>query len=458
MLDQIKSFMKTLNWIFSFAALIGLTSVYGQSSQQSNDAQVPGDNFSLEGALELFKKSTSPEEFERLLNSPDTKVNNLDLNNDGNIDYIKVIDNNQSNVHTFILQDVISNTESQDVAVIELQKQADGKATLQITGNADVYGVETIIEPSSEVQVNAGTSTARTVVNVWSWPVVQYVYGPYYNPWISPWSWAYYPMWWRPWAPIGYYGYASYWRPYRPYYSFCYSHRGYWGYRPTTSMYFYNNYRTQINNYRSHYNGNGGNHYQGYGNRTRSDYGHYAGMNGGRYGQGSNGRGRSSYGNVNNGFNAGRSTGRFDHGSSNAGNNRGSFGNSRGSYMNGNNNSSNSHQRSTPVDRNFNRSQFQHQSSPNFNMGGGRQSSTSFGRSYGSMPHGNAGSFGGGSRGFYNGGGGGSHFGGGNSGGHFGGGTSGGGFHGGGGGGHSGGGGGMGHGGGGGGGFHGGRH
>ncbi len=277
--------MKILNWIFLTATLAtGLTTTHGQSSMES---EVPGDNFSLEGALELFKKSSSPEEFERILNTSDSKVNNLDLNNDGNIDYIKVIDRNEGNVHAFTLQAVISQTESQDVAVIELEKLQDGKAVLQITGDSDVYGIETIIEPSEEVRVNAGASTARTVVNVWTWPSVQYVYGPSYNnPWISPWTYAYYPMWWRPWRPVAFYVYNPWWRPYRPNYSFCYSHRI--GYLPrlyspyrSTSVYVCNNYRNQITNYRSRYDGSSRNdgrnrnhysRYDGYGGRTRSDY------------------------------------------------------------------------------------------------------------------------------------------------------------------------------------------
>ena len=52
----------------------------------------PGDHFSLEGALELFKKAESPEQFEKSLNSSDNYVNNLDLNEDGDTDYIRVVD------------------------------------------------------------------------------------------------------------------------------------------------------------------------------------------------------------------------------------------------------------------------------------------------------------------------------------------------------------------------------
>ena len=82
--------MKTLGlrMLAVFFLIAGGTAVRGQE----RDAEVPGDYFSLEGALELFKKSSSPEEFERMLNDEDSKVNNLDLNGDGDIDYLRVID------------------------------------------------------------------------------------------------------------------------------------------------------------------------------------------------------------------------------------------------------------------------------------------------------------------------------------------------------------------------------
>jgi hypothetical protein len=245
--------MKTKNRIMMlFLLMVGGTALYAQQYQE----EVPGDNFSLEGALELFKKSASPEEFERLLNSANAEVNNLDLNGDGDIDYIRVIDRNKGAVHTFILQAVISPNESQDIAVIALEKLANGKAVLQITGDADIYGIETIIEPTQEVRINAGTSTARSVVNVWSWPSVQYVYGPYYDPWISPWHWTYRPIWWNPWRPIAYIHYYPRWASYHPYYDICYTPRIRYAheiYRPyrSTSVVVYNRHQTQITNYRS---------------------------------------------------------------------------------------------------------------------------------------------------------------------------------------------------------------
>ncbi len=267
--------LKQLAAMFLFS--IGSIAVNGQ---QQYEAAVPGDNFSLEGALELFKKSASPEAFEKSLNSSDSKVNNLDLNGDGYIDYIRVIDKNEGNVHAFILQAVISKNESQDVAVITLEKLADGKAVLQITGDADVYGIETIIEPTEEVRINAGATTTRRVVNVWTWPSVQYIYSPYYtNVWISPWHYSYHPVWYRPWRPVAYHVYSPWWRPYRSYYTVCYTHRVTYGhqlYRPyrTTSVIVYNRHNERITTYRStrpDYDRNG--HYKYADNRKRTTRG-----------------------------------------------------------------------------------------------------------------------------------------------------------------------------------------
>jgi len=225
------------------------------SYSQVVEPEVPGDHFSLEGALELFKGSDSPEEFERLLNSPDSKVNNLDLNADGYIDYVRVLDRYEGNVHAFILQAVISDRESQDIAVIELEKLSNGKAVLQIVGNEDIYGIETIIEPTREVRTYAGTTSSRTVVNVWSWPSVQYVYSPYYDGWVSPWDWYHRPIWWHSWRPIAYVHYHPIWRPYRPYYAYCdtrrvvYAHHIYHPHR-RSSVVVHDRYHSKIDRYR----------------------------------------------------------------------------------------------------------------------------------------------------------------------------------------------------------------
>lgn len=245
--------MRTLK-IYAAAFVMILAS--GVAKAQDDDSGLPGDHFSLEGALELFKKSSSPEEFEKLLNSEENKVNNLDLNGDGEIDYVRVIDKNEGDVHAFILQAAISENENQDVAVIELEKNEDGKATLQIVGDEDIYGQETIIEPTENVKVNAGASTNTTVVNVWAWPAVRYVYAPGYRVYASPWGWSARPTWYRPWRPVSRVVYRPYWAPYRPHYTVVKTHRVVVApriYRPvrTTSVTVTSRHSKSVNNYRA---------------------------------------------------------------------------------------------------------------------------------------------------------------------------------------------------------------
>lgn len=187
-------------------------------AQEADSTGLPGDHFSLSGALEMFKKAESPEEFERMINTQDNNVNNLDLNGDGDIDYIKVIDRNEADAHVFILQATVSETENQDVAVIEMQKEGDEKASLQIIGDEDIYGEALILEPVSqrdESPTQAKSANTNVNVNVWTWPMVRYVYTPSYRVWVSPYGWRVRPTWWRPWRPVRYHVFYPYRAPYR---------------------------------------------------------------------------------------------------------------------------------------------------------------------------------------------------------------------------------------------------
>ena len=259
------------------SALAMVMFVWITSYGQQVEAEVPGDHFSLEGALELFKKSESPEEFEKLLNSPDSRVNNLDLNGDGYIDYIRVLDRYKGNVHAFILRAVISERETQDIAVIELEKLGNGRAVLQIVGNEDIYVVETIIEPTREVRTYAGSTYSPRVVNVWAWPSVQYVYSPYYDGWVSPWDWHHRPIWWHSWRPVAYIHYHPIWRPYRPYYTYCetrrvvYAHHIYHPHR-TSSLVVRDRYHSRIDRYRQEH--RNGHHDRRYRNDDSDSYAH----------------------------------------------------------------------------------------------------------------------------------------------------------------------------------------
>jgi hypothetical protein len=246
--------MRSGNKIFMLLFLTGCQAAWAQNNP-SDSTGLPGDNFSLEGALELFKKSESPEAFEKMLNSEENKVNNLDLNGDGEIDYVKVIDKQENDVHAFVLQAAVSENESQDIAVIEVEKTGENDATVQIVGDEDIYGRQTIVEPKEEVKTHAGTQTKNVIVNVYTWPSVRYVYGPAYRVWVSPWGWRARPVWWHPWRPVHYHVFHPYRHPYRHRYAVVHTHRTVHAHRiyapvRTTSVIVRARHQEPVNHYR----------------------------------------------------------------------------------------------------------------------------------------------------------------------------------------------------------------
>ncbi len=212
-----RSTMRTL-LLLSLCLLLSAPHLRAQDVAVPDSTGLPGDNFSLQGALELFKNSPDLESFEKALNTETNKVNNLDLDQNGDIDYVRVMDHVEGDAHAIALQVAISATETQDVAVIELEKTAADKAIVQIRGDEDMYGAETIMEPSDqkeEVKDTKGPAAPELVdtwveVNVWGWPGVQWCFGTGFMLWESPWYWDYYPPWWRPWRHCGWHTWWGY--------------------------------------------------------------------------------------------------------------------------------------------------------------------------------------------------------------------------------------------------------
>lgn len=171
-------------------------------AQEADSTGLEGDNLDLNGVLELFQESESVEDFEKKLNTESNGVNNLDLNNDGDVDYVKVVDHSDSTSHALALQVDVDENESQDVAVIEMDQSDDETVNLQVIGDDELYGEDYIVEPADE-------NDANVVVNVWAWKPIRFMYGPRYVRWVSPYRWGYHPNWWKPWRRV-------HWRVYHP--------------------------------------------------------------------------------------------------------------------------------------------------------------------------------------------------------------------------------------------------
>lgn len=211
--------------------VLGITSGF---CQESDNSEFPGDNFSLEGALAVFKKSNSLEEFEKLINQEDNNINNLDLNNDGKTDYIIVEDIKENDAHVVVLSTYLGDKEKQDIATIGIEKTGPAEAVLEITGDEELYASNTIVEPydisESIDKSKSGPTmpeiiTTRIVVNVWFWPSVRFLYAPRYIVWVSPHRWAFYPRWWKPWRVHHHHVFYTRCAPHRVYYHRTPTHR-----------------------------------------------------------------------------------------------------------------------------------------------------------------------------------------------------------------------------------------
>jgi hypothetical protein len=221
-------------YIFTMFLTVAAAGISMQGHSQAPDyLGLPGDNLNLFAVMKLFQESQTLEIFERDLNNQDMHINNLDLDQDGRIDYIRVIDNADGNYHTIVLQDALSPRDIQDVAVFTVYRDRQNRVSIQLTGDEALYGRDYIVEPNySDLEYNETPNPGYTydnsygetvVVNrtstleVSMWPLVRFMFLPNYVVWHSPWHYNYYPSYWRPWRPYYwhyYYGYHYNWDPY----------------------------------------------------------------------------------------------------------------------------------------------------------------------------------------------------------------------------------------------------
>ncbi|MCZ8284695.1 MAG: hypothetical protein O9353_04495, partial [Bacteroidia bacterium] len=133
---------------------------------KTNSQRLAGDNFDLHGALELFRKADTPENFEKAINAKGNDVNKLDLDGDGNADYVSVIDKKNSDVHTLVLQVTLSTSEIQNIAAIEVEKTGNDKMHVQMVGDETLYGKSDTITWESETEI---VTSEATVTRVGRW-------------------------------------------------------------------------------------------------------------------------------------------------------------------------------------------------------------------------------------------------------------------------------------------------
>jgi hypothetical protein len=143
------------------------------------------DNLDLRAVASIFGDSRDLEDFENRLNDPKNQISNLDLNNDNQVDYLRVIESVEGRTHLIVVQSVLGRDTFQDVATLEVEKDRNNRVQVQVVGDVYMYGSNYIYEP----------------VYVHTPVIYNYFWVPNYRPYCSVWYWDYYPTYYYAWNP-----------------------------------------------------------------------------------------------------------------------------------------------------------------------------------------------------------------------------------------------------------------
>lgn len=101
----------------------------------------------LQAVAAAFAESRNAQEFELLLNSSRYMINNLDLNGDGYIDYLRVLETRKGHYHAFLIQACIAPALFQDVATLVAERRAN-MLYVEVVGDPYLYGYNYVVRPT----------------------------------------------------------------------------------------------------------------------------------------------------------------------------------------------------------------------------------------------------------------------------------------------------------------------
>jgi hypothetical protein len=151
------------------------------------------DNLDLKAVASIFGDASNLEDFERRLNDPKSQISNLDLNNDNQVDYLRVVESVEGRAHIVVIQAVLEKDVFQDVATVEIEKDNNNRVQIQVVGDVYMYGNNYIYEP---IYVHTPVIYNTFWVN-------------HYRPYCSSWYWGYYPSYYSYWSPFPIFRYRN---------------------------------------------------------------------------------------------------------------------------------------------------------------------------------------------------------------------------------------------------------
>lgn len=197
---------KLLPLFFSiFFAVVGFT----------QNTENLGEDFDLEALPSVLEKVSDFEALEKAINEEGNDVNNLDLDGNGEVDYVLIQMENDGDTYIAYLRVATSETEFQDVATLEMEKKSSATATFQIVGDEALYGKDYILEPEGGIvdisESSSSTSGGKGGPSPYIIPpppavrvsVCVGVFRPGFVIFVSPYGFHVRPVWFRPWRPLG---------------------------------------------------------------------------------------------------------------------------------------------------------------------------------------------------------------------------------------------------------------
>ena len=134
----------------------------------------------LNAVAAAFAESNSVRDFEQILNSSRYMINNLDLNRDGWVDYVRVIETSKGYYHSLLLQACLAPGVFQDVATIVAERRPD-LLFVEVIGDRYLYGYNYIVRPVFVKRPPLWTAYGRSTYAVWSSPYYYGAFPSYYT-------------------------------------------------------------------------------------------------------------------------------------------------------------------------------------------------------------------------------------------------------------------------------------
>lgn len=165
----------------SIIALLFLSTLFVQCHSNSPEnnvsiqaQQLPG--FNVNNFANIIRRTSNPTEIESAINAPDNNVNNLDLNKDGQVDFLRVFES-ANQIQVF---DDVDATNSVNVATLNITRNND-MADVHIAGNPTYCGPQ---------------YTYHSTVSLGEVLLLAYLFSPHHY-YVPTYHYGYYPPYYR---------------------------------------------------------------------------------------------------------------------------------------------------------------------------------------------------------------------------------------------------------------------